>query len=252
MTGGDAAVVGETPDRLGNLDTDSGISLEVSEFEEAWRELVLDIRERRYETDVEERHSNEYIQRAFELALANPESVSISTKPMERHEDMAEHIHGDIEALMGSADFRNALVTPAPDIDRILKLFELGYLYDSVHRFMPVTIVEPGIDGLEEIRFVELPADLHEWMGRVDTLWLALGGDISPDFRIEERIHSLYESRWEFVERAKDREIFLPVRSPGTDNPEHLRERISTGLHRNGRVEPELVHKYCFSRAAEY
>jgi len=252
MTGGDATVVDETPDITSNFDTVSDTSLEESEFEEEWRKLILDLRERRLETDIEERHSNEFIHRAFELAVSNPETVSLSTKPKERHEDMVEHIHGDIEVLMDSDVFGRTLVAPTPDIDRILRVFELGYLYDSVHRFMPVTIVNPGIDGLEVVRFVEFPSDLHEWMGRVDLLWMALSGDIRPEFDIDERIDSLYDSRREFIERAKDREIFLPVRSPETADPDDLEERIETGMRRNGRVEPELIHKYCFSRASEY
>lgn len=251
MPGGDAAVadpdLGITP----VSDTESKPPLE-----ETWREILLEIDERDLETDLEKRHSSAPFDKAVRLAASYPDVMSISTRPVGREYDMPEHIRDDIETLLESDHFERRFISPIPQTEMLLKVFEVGYIYDAAFRFCTEILVRPGEDGLEDVRFRGLPEPLSEWMSRVDVLWRIVNGDIpSPEeTTVEEMTDSIYDDRLSFIDAARELDMFLPI--PPVDGAERdadkLADKIETHLTRNGTVDPNLVYDYCYNQVLEY
>ncbi len=225
-------------------------------FEEAWREILVEARESNLKTDLEERHSPATFEQVLPLAAANSDRVSITREPMGRWTDMTEHVRNDIETLLEKDHFVHRFVKPVPKTEPILNLFELGYLYDSVARFCSEIVVSTETAGLENIRFLELPGELDEWMGRVDVLWRMASEDIPfPDAcDLETVIDDLYAERLGFVEAARGMEMFLLITPPNEEDEDlnRITDRIETGFRRNGTVTPELVFDYCYGKARRY
>jgi len=111
--------------------------------------------------------------------------------------------------------------------------------------------VRPKLNGLEEIVFVELPTDLHEWMGEVDLLWLTLADELAAEEPLIEWIDRLYDERKSFATEAKKREVFLPISGEYTDDPEGIKTKVKKRLARNANVSPRLVHNYCFTHTVD-
>lgn len=149
---------------------------------------------------------------------------------------------------MNTPEHGRRLKRGRPDIDRLLKACELTYLYDAVYRFSPMTTVDTDIEGLERLRFVEIPEETHSWMGEVDIAWRVLEGVLAPEERVTETIDRLYEERDEFVAAAKEADVFLPVRSDFIEDLTDERAKIEKRIVRNDEVSPKRVHDYCFSR----
>lgn len=254
MPGGEAAV--SNPSLKLTESDGTTPAVDATTFEETWREILVEARDSNLKTDLEERHSPATFERVLPLAAANPDRVSITREPMGRRRDMIEHVRDDIETLLDKDHFVHRFVKPAPETEAILKFFELGYLYDSVARFCSEIVVATDTDGLEDLRFLELSNELEEWMGRVDVLWQMAGGDIpSPDDRaIEDLIDDLYAERVDFIEVAREMDMFLPITPPGgeADDSSRIADRIETGLRRNGTVSADLVFEYCYSRTTDY
>lgn len=251
MPGGDAAVA--DPDFTLPRDDGEGSS---PPLDEAWREILLDIDERTLETDLEKRHSPKPFDHALQVAASHPDSVTISTRPFGREHDMPEHVRDDIDLLLESDHVEHRFVSPIPRTEALLKVFEVGYVYDAVLRFCTEIRFRPKTEGLEEIGFTALPGELSDWMSRVDVLWRIVNGDVpEPDgTTVEELIDDVYEGRGDFIADAREMDMFLPV--PPTDadrdDPDELADGIETRLRRNGTVDPDLVHEYCYNRVLEY
>lgn len=251
MPGSEAATVDRTSDVIDSVVGTSLPSISDSELRNEWNKLVLDIRSSRLETAIEERHSRENIERAIELALSHPEEMSIATEPMGRRHDMESHVREHFDNLFNNDEWGTDLKGPKPAVEYLLKACELAYLYDSSYRFSDETVVRPELNGLEEIAFVEFPAELHEWMGEVDLLWLTLADELAAEEQLRTWIDRLYDERESFVSAARDREIFLPISSDYTDDVTGVRSKIENRLSRNANVSPRLVHKYCFTRTVD-
>lgn len=225
-------------------------------FEETWREILVEARDSNLKTDFAERHSPATFERVLPLAAANPDRVSITREPMGRRTDMTEHVRNDVETLLETDHFIHRFVKPVPKTEVILRFFELGYLYDSVARFCSEIVVSTKTAGLENLRFLELPGELDEWMGRVDVLWQMASGDIPPlDARdLETVIDDLYAERLGFIEAARGMEMFLLIIPPNEEDEDSNRiaDCIETGFRRNGTVTPELVFDYCYGKASSY
>lgn len=251
MPGGDAAVADPELGIPAREDTESSPPLD-----ETWREVLLEIDENELETDLEKRNSLTPFNKALELATSYPDSITISTRPVERGRNMSEHIREDIRTLLGSEHFEHRFISPVPRTDTLLKVFELGYIYDAAFRFCTEIIFQPGEDGLEEIRFSGIPAELIDWMSRVDILWRIVNGDIPrpEDTTVEELTDEIYEKRLSFITEAREMDMFVPV--PATDaerhNPDKLAEKIDTHLTRNRTVNFDLIYRYCYNRVLEY
>lgn len=251
MPGSEAMTVDGTNAALDSLSTADKPSIGDSELRNEWKKLLLRMKERAYETDVDNRHDGSTLNRALELALSHPDDVSVSTKPVERNTDMRNHIADHFDDLLNEEDNATELRYPRPDVKRLLRACELAYLYDAVYRFMTETVVTPDIDGLADLRFVELPDSLHRWMGEVDVLWMVLVRDMAPEERVEEMIDRLYEDRDAFVETAIDLDLFMPVRGDYLDEPDRTRENVDKRLVRGAEVSTKDVHDYCFTRTVD-
>lgn len=256
MPGGEAAVANPSLDLAESDSNGAALTVDDTTFEDTWREILHEAEESNYETDIEERHSPATFERVLPLAAANPDRVTISREPMGRRNDMIEHVRNDIGTLLEKDHFIHRFVKPVPETEYVLKFFELGYLYDAVGRFCSEIVVATETDGLEDLRFLELPNELEEWMGRVDVLWRMAAGDIpSPENGgIEDVIDDLYAERLDFVEAAREMDMFLPITPPGgeADDPGRIAGRVETGLRRNGTVSADLVFEYCYSKATDY
>ncbi|WP_317176165.1 hypothetical protein [Halomontanus rarus] len=248
MPGSATATTDGASDVIDSLDVTSLPSSSDSELRNKWRRLVLNVRGTSFETDIEKRHSRKNFEKAIELALTNPDSMSISTEPVSRRHDMTTHVRSHFDNLLNSTEWGTEFKHGRPNVEYLLKACELAYIYDSVYRFSRETIIRPELDGLEDVRFVELPSSLNRWMGEVDLVWLILADTLAPEDPLEEFIDRLYEERDEFIAEAKAREIFLPIRSDAVDDPVEIREKIKSRLSRNAHVSPKLVHDYCFTR----
>lgn len=251
MPGSDAAVADPDLSLVQSGETENTLPLD-----ETWREILLDVDERHLETNLEKRHSAAPFNKALRVATSHPDSISISTRPFERAHDMADHIREDIETLLESDHVEHRFISPVPRTETLLKVFELGYIYDAVLRFCTEILFRPEEDGLEEISFRSLPAGLSDWMSRVDVLWRIVNGDIpEPDgTSVEEMIDRIYEERTDFIAEARDEEMFLPVPPTNAErtDPGELAETIETHLHRNRTVDPELIYEYCYNRTLDY
>jgi hypothetical protein len=256
MPGGEAAVANPSFEFTGSPESEGALATDERAFDAAWRDILLDARESNLRTDIERRHAPATFENVLPLAAANPERVSITREPVGRNRDMATHVRSDIGTLLDTDHFVHRFVRPVPRTEALLKLFELGYIYDAAGRFCPEIVVSPGTEGLEELRFIELPGELEAWMGRVDVLWGMAAGDIpTPEDRdLDAVIESLYAERHEFIERARGLDTFLPIppADDGRTDPGRLASRIGTRLGRNGRVAPDLVFEYCYNTVIDY
>lgn len=247
MPGGDAAIA--DPDFT--LPHDDG-GKSVPPLDEAWREILLDIDERNLETDLEKRRSPKPFDDALEVAASHPDSITISTRPFGREHDMSEHVRDDIDALLESDHVEHRFVSPVPRTETLLKVFEVGYIYDAVLRFCTEINFRPETEGLEEIAFRALPAELSDWMSRVDVLWRIVNGDVrEPDgTTVEETVDEVYEERADFITNAREMDMFLPVppADPERNDPDELADKIETRLRRNRTVDADLVYEYCYNR----
>lgn len=251
MPGGEAMTRGSPDTFLESYDPVDTPAISESELRNEWRKLVLGLRERRYEADISERHSEEPVIRAVRLTFSHPESFSISTKPVSRRNDIRHHLRGHFADLFNDEANAREFKGARPDIDRMLKACELAYLYDSVYRFLPESDIEPKIDGLESVRFVNLPGELATWMGEVDTVWMVLVGELAPEEPLDEMVDRLYAERETFVEKVKELEIFLPLRSEYLETPDVISKKIEKRLRRGAEISSKDVHDYCFTRAVD-
>lgn len=251
MPGSEAATVDEPSDVIDSVASTPLPSISDSELRNKWNKLVLDIRSSCLETEIEKRHSRDNIERAIELALSHPEEMSIITEPVGRRHDMESHVRDHFNNLINNDDWGNEFKSPRPDVESLLKICEIVYLYDSSFRFSDETVVRPAMNGLEEIAFVEFPEELHEWMGEVDLLWFTLAGELAAEEPLREWIDRLYDDRESFVAAAKDAEVFLPISADYSDAIDEIKTKIENRLSRNANVSPRLVHKYCFTRTVD-
>lgn len=251
MPGSEAATTDGASELIDSLAAGETPTIGDAKLRNEWRQLVLDVRSSRLETDVEERFARDNFERAIELALRHPESMSISTEPFERRHDLTSHLRGHFENLLNDSDWVTEFKTARPDVEYLLKICELVYLYDSVHRFNVETIVRPDLNGLEDLAFVEYSAELSEWMGEIDLLWLTLANELEPEEPIREWIDRLYDDRDDFVAEAKEREIFLPIHAEYLDDLEGTETTVEKRLSRNADIAPRLIHDYCFTRAVD-
>lgn len=251
MPGSEATTTDHASNIISSLAADDLPTIGDSELRNEWRQLLIEIRGAKLETDLEERFSRSNFERAVELALAHPESMTISTEPKSRRHDMTGHVRGHFDNLLNNDDWGSELVSPRPDVDYLLKACELAYLYDSVHRFSRETVIHPEIDGLEDVRFVELPSELSDWMGGTDLLWLTLANELAAEKPLREWIDSLYDDRDVFVATAKDEEIFLPISGEYREDLAEVKSRVENRLARNAHVSPRLIHNYCFTRTVD-
>lgn len=251
MPGSEAATTDDASVLIDSLASGNPSTIGDAKLRNEWRQLVLDIRSSRLETDVDERFARENFERAIELALGHPESMSISTEPFERRHDMTSHLRDHFEKLLNDSDWATEFKTGRPDVKYLLKISELVYLYDSVHRFNAETVIRSDLGGLEDVTFVEYSAKLSEWMGEVDLLWLTLANELEPEEPLREWIDRLYDDRDDFVSNAKEREVFLPINGEYLADPEEIESTVEKRLSRSADIAARLIHNYCFTRAVE-
>ncbi|MHC3437900.1 hypothetical protein ACYJ1Y_07270 [Natrialbaceae archaeon A-gly3] len=251
MPGSETVTTAGASDIIDSFDTTQLPSRTNFELRNEWNKLVLELRGATFETNLDERHSREYFETALELALTHPEVMSISTKPVSRRHDMTSHVRGHFDNVLNTDSWAESFKRPRPSVEYLLMTCGLAYLYNCVYRFSRETIVSPDLEGLEDASFVELPSGIARWMGDVDLLWHTLSGKLAPEEPLEETVERLHAERDSFVSEAKDREIFLPVRSEYVDDVDSIEAKIERRLLRNARVPPKLVHDYCFTQAAD-
>lgn len=251
MPGSEAATTDDASVLINSLASGNPPTIGDAKLRNEWQQLVLDIRSLRLETDVDERFARKNFERVIELALSHPESMSITTEPFERRHDMTSHLREHFENLLNDSDWAVDFKTARPDVEYLLKICELVYLYDSVHRFNAETIIGSDLSGLEDVAFVEYATELSDWMGEVDLLWLTLANELEPEEPLPEWIDRLYDDRDSFVAEAKEREIFLPINGEYLDDPEEIKAKVEKRLIRNADIAPRLIHNYCFTRAVD-
>lgn len=251
MPGSEATTTDPASDIINSLAADDLPTIGDSELHNKWRQLLIEIRGSKLETDLEKRFSRSNFERAVELALAHPESMSISTEPKSRRHDMTGHVRDHFDNLLNNDDWGAEIKGPRPDVDYLLKACELAYLYDSVYRFSSETVISPKIDGLEDVSFVEVPSKLSDWMGETDLLWLTLADELAAEKPVRVWIDSLYDDRADFVATAKDEEIFLPVSGEYREDLDDVKSKVEKRIARNAHVPPRLIHNYCFTRTID-
>lgn len=251
MPGAEATTLDDVEELAARVDSNGVASITDSELKNEWKKLVTEIESTTYETDVEALHTDRNVRKAIELAFSHPDSVAVSTKPVSRRHDMSAHVREHFDSLLNEPERGHRLKRGRPDTERLLKACELAYLYDAVFRFSSETIVDTDIDGLERLRFVKVPEEVHVWMGEVDVLWRVLHDELAAEEPVAETIDELHAERDTFVEAAKEAEIFLPIRSDYVPDVDAKRDTIEKRLRRNAHVPPKQVHDYCFSRAVD-
>lgn len=226
-----------------------------SSFRDAWSSLEDQIDENRSKTDVETRLTTDCIERAFEIAHEFPEFVTISTGPYGRNEDMVRHVEHHFDSLFNDTDFATEFkkFPSRPAFDPLFDMAEIVYLSDCVGRFAEKTVFTPDVGGIPTLSFIELPPELSHWMERVEVVWACFGGELRiSEWSPRKAVEELYDDREEFVEKAVEADMFLPIPPEDEVSVTNVRNRVETLSGRRANVSPALIHDYCYDASLEF
>lgn len=222
-------------------------------FRTEWERLTESISGLRRSVDVEERLSPDNFEDAFDLALEHPDFIDVTSDPFDEKEpDMVAHVRGHFRNVFNEENVTPAFRVPSDSNFRaLIRACELVYIDDAVLRFAPTWTFDPSFEDLDTMEFTEMPDQLIHWMEKVQVMWDALLGSVDLS-RDETRglVETLYGSRAEFVEKAMEMDLFLPVPPPEYDETgptPNLQEQFA----RRHEISSEDVHRYCYRRVLD-
>lgn len=220
----------------------------IEDFEEIWSDITTSMSELKHETDPKKRLAPENLAMAYATKFAFPEKVEVTKEPFSRRGDLDEHVRIHFQTLSDRRDDLRA--TLGWSDDDVIDAAELVFVDDAVFRFVTVITFEPTDEELQAAQFNLYPEEASEWMEtwmeKVDVMWTSLRGGRDLDRTTDEYFRELYESREEFIKKAKERDVFLPITTERTGDPESMKRNIKRRLRRE-LSSPQAIHEYCYS-----